>query len=266
MMNAQIIYFSATGTTRKIVEAFARGLNCEVRFSDITHPQNRKEADPIESDLVVIALPVYRERIPGFIYHYLEKLDGKGKPLVALPVYGNVGYGVSLIQFAEYAATYHFRLIAAGTFVGEHSFASEKTPIAYGRPDPDDLAEAEAFGKRVREKYDAGNFGTVAVTKQQPPLLIALMSKMPDSFVRFLVKQPRLNKTICTRCGACAKKCPVGAIAPDTLQIDEKKCVRCFACVKGCPRIARNADFRFKLFALVFNRLGKKRRQNRVII
>ena len=45
-----------------------------------------------------------------------------------------------------------FVTVAAGTFVGEHSYSTPETPIAQGRPDARDLAAATAFGAQVREK------------------------------------------------------------------------------------------------------------------
>lgn len=42
--------------------------------------------------------------------------------------------------------------VAAGAFVGEHSYSTPATPIAQGRPDARDLIAATAFGAQVREK------------------------------------------------------------------------------------------------------------------
>ncbi len=53
----------------------------------------------------------------------------------------------------------------------------------------------------------------------------------------------------CTSCGACARKCPTGAIflpfaqaVPQAYMIDMSKCKNCGACVKVCPRDAVNLD------------------------
>ncbi len=53
----------------------------------------------------------------------------------------------------------------------------------------------------------------------------------------------------CISCGACAKKCPSGAIflpfaqaVPQAYMIDMSKCKRCGVCVKLCPRDAINLD------------------------
>lgn len=262
-MNALIIYFSATGTTRKIVKAFAKGLDCEVTFCDITKPHRRADGVLVEHDLVVIAVPIYGERIPGFVYDYLKQIDGSGRPLVGISVYGNMGYGISLEQFESYSRENNFSLMGAGMFIGEHTYANKNTPVAFARPDETDLLKAASFGKKVRDKFDAGQLNTITVPKSKMPKFV---TKFPDSGTRVLIKQPIINEELCNNCKACALKCPVGAINSDTLLIDEKKCIRCFACVKGCPKSARRAEFRISLLGNIFKSLGHKRKENQIII
>ena len=48
-----------------------------------------------------------------------------------------------------------FKVIAGATFVGEHSYSSEKYPVAAGRPDADDLEYAKLFGEKIRAKIAA---------------------------------------------------------------------------------------------------------------
>ena len=54
------------------------------------------------------------------------------------------------------------------------------------------------------------------------------------------------DESLCTHCGACAKMCPVSAIAKgDELNTDAERCIKCCACVKGCPQKARVYDTPF---------------------
>ena len=47
---------------------------------------------------------------------------------------------------------------------------------------------------------------------------------------------PRLNQSMCSRCGLCEEKCPVGAIKLDTLPlINYEECIQCFTCHEFCP-------------------------------
>lgn len=44
----------------------------------------------------------------------------------------------------------------------------------------------------------------------------------------------------CSKCGACAKKCPVNAIDPASPdKTDKSKCIACLQCVASCPCHAR---------------------------
>lgn len=262
-MNAEIIYFSATGTTRKIIKEFAKGLDCEMHFTDITLPDNRESYKPLKCDLLVIATPIYGERIPQFICEFIKQIDGNGSSLAVISVYGNMGYGISLAQFEDFSRNNHFYLIGAGTFIGEHTHANKNVPVAYGRPDEKDLQEAHDFGSQIREKWDARDFKPITLPK---PTLPKFVTNFPDGGTRFLIRQPAVNPLLCNNCGVCAKRCPVGAIEPDTLNINEQKCIRCYACVKGCPKSARTAKFRVHLFKNIFRHLGGKQKENQIFL
>lgn len=50
-----------------------------------------------------------------------------------------------------------------------------------------------------------------------------------------------LSLPSCTACGACAKICPMDAIANEDgkMATDAAKCILCMACVHACPKQAR---------------------------
>lgn len=145
--------------------------------------------------------------------------------------------------------------VAAAAFVGEHSYSTERTPIAAGRPDGQDLAAAEAFGRAVRRKLAGQGPLPVDAARLKPPgtPLVPLLR-----FIRFVLAYRRRQKKHpvvllpagsadrCTHCGRCAAVCPTGAIARgDELRTDAARCIRCCACVKGCPVGARTFETPF---------------------
>lgn len=263
-MKAEIIYYSATGSTKKIIKAFSQNLVCDIHFTDITLPNARKNYHLPKCDMLVIATPIYGEQIPRFINAFIQKLKGQGQPLIAISVYGNIGYGISLSQFEEYAQKNNFQLIAAGAFIGQHTYASKKATIAYGRPDQNDLKQVQSFSKQVWNKMMADNFEPPIIPKSTLPKFI---TKFPDAGTRFLIQQPAIiDNAICNHCGLCAKKCPVGSIDPKTLKINEQNCIRCYACVKCCPQAARTVKFRFPVFENLFGYIGRKRRKNQTFL
>lgn len=262
-MKTEIIYFSATGTTKAIVEAISQGLTGDVHFRDITLSKNRKDTIIINNDLTIIAAPVYGERIPKFLYDFFKHIKGNGKPLVALAVYGNIGFGISLEQFKDLAEINNSKLIAAGAFIGQHTYSSDTSLIAQGRPDQNDLVQAHLFGKSIQRKINTSNLTTIDLPKSKIPKFI---TKFPELGTRILIKQPQIKKSICTACGACASVCPMNAIDITTLKIDDKKCLRCYACVTICPQSARIAEFRLPFFKTVFHFMGTKRKENQTFI
>ncbi len=107
-MKTEMIYFSATGTTKAIVKAISQGLSGEIHFTDITLPESRKNEIKVNSDLVLLAVPIYGEKIPPFLFKFLQQIKGNGTPLAVVAVYGNMGFGISLNQFKELAETNRF--------------------------------------------------------------------------------------------------------------------------------------------------------------
>lgn len=262
-MKTEIIYFSATGTTKALVEAISQGLNGDVYFTNVTSLENRKDNIIIDSDLTIIATPVYGERIPHFLYDFFKHIKGKGTPLAAVSVYGNMGFGISLEQFKDFAEKNNFRLIAAGAFIGQHTYATEAAPIAYGRPNQYDLKQARIFGENIQKKIDTKSFSPVDLPKKVLPKFI---TEFPDSGTRFLIRQPRVIKSACNACKACVRRCPVEAIDLKTSEISEQKCLRCYACVKICPQGARIAKFRLPVFRFIFRHAGIKRKENQTFL
>lgn len=262
-MKTEILYFSATNTTKAIVWAIAKDLKGEVQFTDITRPENRQEYQETYCELMLLAVPIYGERIPRFLYDFVCKIPGNGRMLAVVSVYGNMGFGISLVQFQELAVKNNFRLIAAGAFVGQHTYASDKAPVAYGRPDSRDLNQARIFGKNIQKKVETKDTRQITLPKTILPRFI---TNFPDSGTRFLIRQPRIDAAICNHCGACARRCPTGAINAKTLQIQESKCLRCYACVRVCPKDARVAEFCLPFMAKVFYRIGRKRKENRTFL
>lgn len=150
--SAKLIYFSPTKTTRKVIEGISQGLQVvNVEHVDLTLSDAAILKRPVFSDdLAVIGAPVYSGRLPTVAISRLRKLTGNGAPAVIVVVYGNRAYEDALLELTDVALEAGFKPIAAGAFIGEHSYSTNFTPIAVGRPDVEDLGKAKAFGKNVK--------------------------------------------------------------------------------------------------------------------
>lgn len=240
--------FSPTGTSRKVAMAVADGYRTAPRVVDATY--RVPDAMTFDSEsLVFMAVPVYGGKVAPLALQRFEQMKGDNTPIVLMVVYGNRAYEGALAQLAEYVVARGFVPVAAGAFVGEHSYSTAATPIAVGRPDAEDLTVARAWGKAVADKvaYIASPMA-VDVTRLRHP------GNSPFAMLRFIlfVMQQRRKKGVpklvpvvdaekCRLCGKCARLCPTGAIdAHDCLHTDAERCIKCCACVKSCPARARS--------------------------
>ena len=57
------------------------------------------------------------------------------------------------MELDAFAIPHGLKVIAGATFIGEHSYSTDKCPIADGRPNESDLDYAEDFGKKIMEKF-----------------------------------------------------------------------------------------------------------------
>lgn len=237
--SAKLIYFSPTQTTKKVVEAIAQGLRAlTVEHVDITKPGGELHTiGEVHDDLVVIASPVYGGRIPVDVISRLQWVKGKNAPVVVVVLYGNRAYEDALLELRDLALAAGFKPVAAGAFIGEHSFSNSVTPIAAGRPDRDDLRKAEEFGKMIRNKL-SNISGISEILPLHVPGAFPYKERKLSSDI-----SPVTQDDLCNRCEECAAVCPTAAIScNERIMADKTACIRCCACIKCCPTGARVMD------------------------
>ncbi|EKQ51492.1 MULTISPECIES: EFR1 family ferrodoxin [unclassified Clostridium] len=242
------IYFSPTGTTKKVINSITKGMGkVNNTIINLTNLNVRSNLNPvIDSDIVLIGVPVYEEKVPEMLSEFLINLKGNGKTVVLVAVYGNFGEGIALNELNTMAINSGFKVVAAASFIGEHSFSTKEAPVQEGRPDYYDLMTAESFGRNIIEKMKKlENIDDVRlyIPKGKLPLMAKVL---PKNSARIFTKTPSADMNICNHCGACVKLCPMNAINKDTLNIDNEKCIRCFCCVKKCSKNARKIIYRPK--------------------
>ncbi len=232
--SVKLVYFSATGTTRTIIESIARGINQNpVETMDITRPEIRKQAlQTSENDLLVIGVPVYGGRVPAAAVDWLYTLKSRRTPTVCIVVYGNREYDDALLELKDTMVEHGCVPLACAAFIGEHSFSGSETPIALARPDVSDVDQAELFGNKIDERLRS----------------MASIDHIPDITVPGNYPYKEFNPWVidfiaindeCSQCGICELECPVGAIGLENgFSIDLEKCIQCCACIKKCPENA----------------------------
>ena len=230
----KLIYFSPTGTTKKVVENIAKGTGLKVTEDiDFTSIKNRKEGLHFGSELVIIGAPVYSGRIPIDALNLLKSLKAENTPAILVVVYGYRAYDLALIELKEVAESVGFKGIAAAAFIGEHSFATKELPIANDRPDSDDVTDALEFGSQVINSLESVLLDNCSL---EVPGTLPLPERQP--FPIPIVPETSDNR--CTLCGICAEVCPNSAISRgNSKQIDADRCIKCCACIKECPEDAK---------------------------
>lgn len=242
------VYFSGTGTTKtavtRIARVMAEKLNAAYAEFSYTLPAAREsELRFSADDLVVFGSPVYAGRVPNVLLPYLrEKVKGGGALAVPVVLFGNRNFDDGLIELRNVLTDDGFRCIAAGGFVGEHSFSRT---LGAGRPDAADLAEMDAFAAAAAEKaaaLDAAPEEPVSVRGETPIRPYYTPRDRQGTPINILKVKPKTDLAKCTACGLCAAICPMGSIDPDDPAAVTGICIKCCACVKGCPTGAKYYD------------------------
>jgi ferredoxin len=233
---AELVYFSPTRTTKRVLEGIVRGIQVDgIKHLDLTPPEARtRPLEEIRGEWAIIGAPVYGGRIPPDAAQRLRRLKGGGAPAIVVVVYGNRAYEDALLELGDLVSEAGFVPVAGGAFLGEHSFSSDVTPIAEGRPDERDLKVAADFGRAIREKLRE-----IRSLDEMPSLHV------PGNYPYQEIGgsqgiSPVTRSGLCTRSETCVSVCPTAAIAlRDTVVTDARACILCCACVKNCPTGAR---------------------------
>ena len=144
-----LIYFSPTHTSKQVGEAIVRGTGITNVINTNLTQQATQDLVIAESALAIIVVPVYGGRVAPLAMDRLASVRGSNTPAVIVVVYGNRAYEKSLMELDYWAIQQGFKVIAGATFIGAHSYSTEKYPVAAGRPDERDLAVAADFGKQI---------------------------------------------------------------------------------------------------------------------
>lgn len=242
------VYFSGTGTTRRTVERIAGGiasrLNLPAESVDFSRPAVRQETLGFgEKDLVVFGTPVYAGRVPNVLLSFLrERVVGGGALAVPVVLFGNRNYDDALIELRNILAADGMHPIAAGAFVGEHSFSRV---LGADRPNAEDEALMDEFAARVAALaagLDAAPVKSVAVRGREPLRPYYTPRDRAGNPINILKVKPKTDLSRCGGCGLCADLCPMGSIDPADVSAVRGICIKCCACVKGCPTGAKFFD------------------------
>lgn len=225
-----LIYFSATSTTKKIVQFIAAGTGISNTVNyDITLGQ---QEDIIlgKDEIAIFGVPVYAGRVPEITLKSLKKFKGNNTPAIIVCVYGNRDFDDALLELQHITESNQFKIISAGAFIAQHSIFPE---TGQGRPDDSDIAIAMGFGKKSVEKLDCGD--EINLIPE-----ITVKGNFPYKKPGSIPLSPKTDKN-CNACGKCIRLCPTQAVNKDNpRKTDKTRCIVCARCISACPEKARH--------------------------
>ena len=145
------IFFSPSGTTKKVVEQIASNFECESQIRDLMHFDSSYKFT--KDDVVIVGMPVFAGRIPKTARDRLSKLTGNNTKAIAVANYGNAKVGDALLELVDVLGENNFNVIAAISTVSHHSIFDG---VAVGRPHSEDIEKINEFSKKCMEKIESG--------------------------------------------------------------------------------------------------------------
>lgn len=225
-----LVYFSPTGTTRKVIMEVARNIDMKSVSFDLTiHKEKKPNMQFGSNDFVLFGIPVYGGRVPKTFLEYFDTLKGSNTPAALIATYGCREYEDALLELKNEVESRGFKVIGAGAFPVQHSIIRQ---IGLGRPNKADMKVIADFGIQLNRKLrNSDNFDAADVR---------IPGNSPYKKYSTIPLVPKADINLCTECKTCAKACPAGAISmEDPKKTDKKKCISCMKCVYSCKKKAR---------------------------
>lgn len=232
-----ILYFSGTGNTKFVAEAFADMLHDDLlNMADYTR-SGAKLSIHSERPYIILA-PIYAWRYPRVVEELIRKANLAGN---------NAVYCVATRESQSGTAAKHMQKIITAKGMNFKGFTSVDMPNQYPLASSQStleetrryletiMPELENLVSRIQNNERLEDRGNVIF----PGLMSGLVNAV---FCRFLVSSKGFSVSdACIGCGACARHCPTKNIEmKDGLPHFGDKCTWCFSCIQYCPKAAIN--------------------------
>ncbi len=233
-----LIYFSATGNTKKIANKigdYLKKQDVSVTKIDITsHESKRDEISISEYDAFIFGFPIYSLRAPRICREWIEQLDGEGKKCSVFFTYGGFGKAPAHYFIKELLCKRNFTLVSTAEFVAKHTFNISGWQSAEGRPNQSDFKVAEEYVNKTIKRFTGEDSNVISDFNK--PMYPAEQLDMAEKY-RFtaITQLPTRDGMDCSMCKLCEKLCPTNAFDATSGIADPASCIACFRCIANCP-------------------------------
>lgn len=262
MMEARLMYFSPTHTTRKVLYEVIKGFGAvEINETNLTFDnplENTGDIRKIKEEIVFIGCPVYGGHLYKPFREFVKQLSLENKRVVIVLLYGNAGVFHAKNELIYLISSKNAYVLGSGTFVGEHSFSVNGVEVASGRPNEKDLKVAFEFGIKIKETIVEGNEKKMRFCKYHQSIIDKIVDKMHVHTGKKFFTFPSTNQYTCTKCNKCIDVCPKKCIDLNYIT-NENKCIVCMACVKYCPTQSRKTKMKSPLIKIGLKLINSKK-------
>jgi flavodoxin/ferredoxin len=243
-MDITLLYFSQTGSTRKVAEALAEGLREKGHTLKLTPMQELASADIKHCDVLGAGAPCFEGHAPEPVKTWLRTLPPLyGKPCFVFATSGGAP-GRVLYELTQGLRAKGGKVI--GGFMGRGT-VHHPAPCLIGRlpnrPNADDLLKAKRFALAMGEHVGSGRKDPMPLTRKDALKatlgfyqLVGLIAQ--PWLLRIILPKPKLDQARCTQCRICARECPTKSINLTPYPVLGSTCIRCYHCQNICPEKA----------------------------
>ena len=248
-MKGIICYYSGSGNTKLACEYIKKKIsNADLELYNII-----RNVIPDFSVYDIVGFATFTDfwGVPQYFHDFFERINSTpGMNAFAFNTYGFIS-GKTLRQLIQLAKNKQLNV-----FAGYSLHTPENYPPMRVRnmtfdnaPKPSELKNFDAFISKL--DFILGGIAKGKETEKE--IKIGLINRILPAFARTQAKkdfgQQDVDKSICTKCGVCAKGCPYEAINLNPYPVfDHSKCFGCWFCYNHCPTKA--------IFTKKFNGIG----------
>lgn len=254
MARALIASFSQTGSTKKVADLIAKGLqssNCKVTHFDIS----RNDMPRLDQyDIIGIGSPTYFFNPPFIVMDFVKNLDGlRNKSTFVFVTHGthkgNCGNWIrkSLKRMGSDDLGYFY------TYGEDYWIGYVKRGVLFspGAPSSEELESAEQFGKKLISRYDNQDLEVESFDSSTPAIYGFERMLLARPFAKLMYSKTFGAGKECDNCGICIKKCPINNISENAKGKLKwgSDCMLCATCELVCPKDAVHSAFDWMIFA-----------------